>query len=93
MTSSPRPFVVDCQSHLFLPEAVDEMRLRTTEPLVREEDGATVLTMGRWRRKIPPHFTSVAAKLAMMDSSGIDHTLLSGNDPGPEWFEIGRAHV
>jgi len=81
-----RPFVVDCQTHLFLPEVLDAMRRRTTEPLVFDRDGTTFLKMGDWLRKVPPHYASVADKLAMMDSSGIDHALLSTNDPGPEWF-------
>jgi predicted TIM-barrel fold metal-dependent hydrolase len=28
-----------------------------------------------------------------MDSSGIDHTLLSGNDPGPEWFGVDGPRI
>jgi len=42
--------------------------------------------MGDWLRKVPPAYTSVEAKLAAMDASGIEITLLSTNDPGPEWF-------
>lgn len=81
-----RPFVVDCQTHLFLPEVLDAMRRRRTEPLVVDEGGTTLLKMGGWLRKVPSHYASVDAKLAMMDSCGIDHALLSTNDPGPEWF-------
>ena len=86
VTSARRPFVVDCQTHLVLPEMLDLMRRRTNEPLVVDRDGTTILKMGRWLRTVPPHYTSVADKLAMMDASGIDHALLSVNDPGPEWF-------
>jgi predicted TIM-barrel fold metal-dependent hydrolase len=35
---------------------------------------------------VPPPYTSIEAKLAAMDASGIGITLLSTNDPGPEWF-------
>jgi predicted TIM-barrel fold metal-dependent hydrolase len=77
---------VDCQSHLFLREVLDLMRKRKTEPLVYDQDGVAVLKMGDWPRKVPPPYTSVEAKLAAMDASGIGITLLSTNDPGPEWF-------
>ena len=77
---------VDCQSHLFLPEVLDLMRKRKTEPLIYDQDGVAVLKMGDWLRKVPPPYTSVEAKLAAMDASGIEITLLSTNDPGPEWF-------
>jgi predicted TIM-barrel fold metal-dependent hydrolase len=83
---SAKPFIVDCQSHLFLPEVVDLMRRRKTEPVVYDRDGTTFLKMGDWQRKVPSHYTSVEAKLAAMDASGIAVTLLSTNDPGPEWF-------
>jgi predicted TIM-barrel fold metal-dependent hydrolase len=78
--------LVDCQSHLFFPEVLDLMRKRKTEPLVYDQDGVAVLKMGDWLRKVPPPYTSVEAKLAAMDASGIEITLLSTNDPGPEWF-------
>lgn len=78
--------LVDCQSHLFFPEVLDLMRRRKTEPLVYDRDGTTYLKMGDWLRKVPPPYVSVDAKLAAMDASGIEVTLLSTNDPGPEWF-------
>jgi aminocarboxymuconate-semialdehyde decarboxylase len=78
--------LVDCQSHMFFPEGIDVMRRRKTEPLVVDRDGGAVLTRGDWVRKIPAHYTSVAAKLESMDANGIEITLLSTNDPGPEWF-------
>jgi len=78
--------LVDCQSHLFFPEVLDLMRRRKTDPLVYERDGTTFLKMGDWLRKVPPPYLSVEAKLAAMDASGIGLTLLSNNDPGPEWF-------
>jgi predicted TIM-barrel fold metal-dependent hydrolase len=78
--------LVDCQSHLFLPEVLDLMRRRETKPLVYDKDGVTILKMGDWLRKVPASYTSIEAKLASMDASGIEITLLSTNDPGPEWF-------
>jgi predicted TIM-barrel fold metal-dependent hydrolase len=78
--------LVDCQSHLFFPEVLDMMRKRKTEPLVYDQDGTTYLKMGDWLRKVPPAYVSVDAKLAAMDASGIEITMLSTNDPGPEWF-------
>ena len=78
--------IVDCQSHLFFPEVLELMRKRQTEPLVYDRDGSTFLKMGDWLRKVPPSYISVEDKLASMDASGIAITLLSNNDPGPEWF-------
>lgn len=78
--------IVDCQSHLFFPEVIELMRRRKTDPLVYDRDGTTFLKMGDWLRKVPPAYLSVEAKLASMDASGISMTLLSNNDPGPEWF-------
>lgn len=84
-TSEPSG-IIDCQSHLFFPEVLDMMRRRKTEPLVYDEDGTVFLKMGDWLRKVPPYYLDVDAKLAAMDASGIEITLLSTNDPGPEWF-------
>lgn len=81
-----KPFVVDCQSHLFLPEVVDMMRKRKTDPTVYDKDGTTFLKMGDWLRKIPPSYLDIEVKLAAMDANGIDITMLSTNDPGPECF-------
>jgi len=81
-----RSGLVDCQSHLFFPEMLDLMRRRKTGPLVYDEDGTTYLRMGDWLRKVPPLYLDVDAKLASMDANGIAITLLSTNDPGPEWF-------
>ena len=78
--------LIDCQSHLFFPEVLELMRRRKAEPLVYDRDGTTFLKMGDWLRKVPPHYVSVDAKLAAMDASGIAITMLSTNDPGPEWF-------
>lgn len=77
---------IDCQSHLFFPEVLDMMRRRKTEPLVYDSDGTVYLKMGDWLRKVPSFYLDVGAKLAAMDECGIEITLLSTNDPGPEWF-------
>jgi aminocarboxymuconate-semialdehyde decarboxylase len=84
--TADKPLIVDCQSHLFFPEVLDMMRQRKAEPLVYDKDGTTFLKMGDWLRKVPPFYLDVDAKLAAMNSSGIDITMLSTNDPGPEWF-------
>lgn len=88
-TQSATPVVgerIDCQSHLFCPEAITLMEKRKTDPSVYTADGVRILRMGDWYRKIPAHYTDVDAKLAAMDAAGISRTALSINDPGPEWF-------
>jgi predicted TIM-barrel fold metal-dependent hydrolase len=77
---------IDCQSHLFCPEIVALMQRRQTDPVVFARDGMLHLRMGDWFRKIPPFYFDPAAKLAAMDSAGIQLAALSINDPGPEWF-------
>ncbi len=77
---------IDCQSHLFCPEAITLMEKRKTDPSVYTADGVRILRMGDWYRKIPAHYTDVDTKLAAMDAAGIKLTALSINDPGPEWF-------
>ncbi len=78
--------IIDCQSHLFFPEVLELMRKRKADPVVYEKDGTTYLRMGSWLRKVQPLYLDVEAKLAAMDAAGIAITLLSTNDPGPEWF-------
>ncbi|GEP42447.1 amidohydrolase [Brevifollis gellanilyticus] len=85
--------IIDCQSHLFFPEVLDMMRKRTSDPLVYDKDGTTYLKMGDWLRKVPPFYLDVDAKLAAMDANGINITMLSTNDPGPEWFGKDGAAV
>lgn len=81
-----KPGIIDCQSHLFFPEVLQMMRGRKADPLVYDKDGTTFLKMGNWLRKVPPFYLDVDAKLAAMDANGIEITMLSTNDPGPEWF-------
>ncbi|MFM1747788.1 MAG: hypothetical protein RLZZ188_1454 [Verrucomicrobiota bacterium] len=77
---------IDCQSHLFVPEQLAVMEKRTADPRVFTRDGTRYIQMGDWLRKVPPLYTDVASKLAVMDAAGISLTALSINDPGPEWF-------
>jgi predicted TIM-barrel fold metal-dependent hydrolase len=92
-TRATKPFLLDCQSHLFCPEIVTLMEKRDIEPFVRTRDGVRVIIMGDWVRKIPPHYFSVETKLTAMDANGIALTALSINDPGPEWFGAAGATV
>jgi predicted TIM-barrel fold metal-dependent hydrolase len=82
----PAPFCLDAQSHLFVPEIIERMKRRRTEPYVEEVAGTLWVRMPPWHRKVLPKHTDVAAKLADMDATGITMTALSVNDPGPEWF-------
>lgn len=83
---SPVKRAIDCQSHLFFPDVLNMMRRRKVDPLVYDQGGTVYLKMGDWLRKVPPAYVDVDAKLAAMDASGIEITVLSNNDPGPEWF-------
>jgi predicted TIM-barrel fold metal-dependent hydrolase len=85
-TSSAAALRIDCQSHLFVPEQLARMEKRTVDPRVFTRDGTRYIRMGDWLRKVPPLYTDVAHKLAVMDAAGIAMTALSINDPGPEWF-------
>ncbi|MCX8037592.1 MAG: amidohydrolase family protein [Candidatus Sumerlaeia bacterium] len=82
----PPPRIIDCQSHLFMPELVARMALRKEDPTVYTKDGAQYVKMRNWHRRILPNHMDVAAKIADMDANGIHLTALSINDPGPEWF-------
>ena len=87
LTTAPSGIpIVDCQSHLFVPEIVALMEKRQADPRVFTKDGVRCVQMGEWLRKIPPYYLDVDAKLAAMDAHGIALTALSINDPGPEWF-------
>lgn len=86
-TSSTAPMgLIDCQSHLFFKEVLAMMRNRRQDPIVYDKDGTTYLKMGSWLRKIPASYLDIDAKLASMDAAGIEITMLSTNDPGPDWF-------
>jgi predicted TIM-barrel fold metal-dependent hydrolase len=78
--------IIDCQSHLYVPELVSMMEKRTEDPVVFSRDGDRWVRMGSWLRRILPKHMDVKAKLADMDANGISITTISINDPGPEWF-------
>ncbi len=84
--NSSRPFTIDCQSHLFVPELVALMMRRKQAPYAYRKDGQTYVVVGEWHRRLMPNHMDVKAKLAAMDAAGIDATALSINDPGPELF-------
>jgi aminocarboxymuconate-semialdehyde decarboxylase len=77
---------IDCQSHLFSEEFLRLLERRTTSPYVVHEGGDRYVIVNEWKRKIPPKFTDVNAKLMDMDAAGIQMAALSINDPGPELF-------
>ena len=79
-------FCVDCQSHIYIPEFLAFLEKRNTLPTAYRRNGERYVQVGDWALKLQPGHTSVEAKLAMMDSHGIDVTLLSTNFPGPELF-------
>src|SRR6478609_2397913 len=66
--SATKPFIVDCQSHLFFPDVIDMMRKRKADPVVYDKDGTTFLKMGDWLRKVPPSYLDINVKLAAMDA-------------------------
>jgi aminocarboxymuconate-semialdehyde decarboxylase len=78
--------VIDCQSHLFVPDVIAFMEKRKTSPYVYRKDGGTFIVVNDWVRRLMPKHTDAAAKVADMDTAGINMTALSINDPGPELF-------
>jgi aminocarboxymuconate-semialdehyde decarboxylase len=84
--AAARRGVIDCQSHLFVPELISWMEKRRTSPYVHRKDGGTYIVVNDWVRRLQPRHTDVAAKIADMDAAGIAMTALSINDPGPELF-------
>src|SRR5262245_12127706 len=77
--------IIDCQSHLFVPEVLAFMEKRKQPPYIYSRDGQRFLVVGNWHR---PMVTGIdlAAKLAAKDAAGIQLTALSTNDPGPDQF-------
>jgi predicted TIM-barrel fold metal-dependent hydrolase len=80
--------IIDCQSHLFVPELIRwmEQRKSASSPHVYRKDGSTFVVVNDWVRRLMPKHTDVAAKIADMDACGIAMSALSINDPGPELF-------
>ena len=79
-------FYVDCQSHLYAPEMIAFMKTRKSPPYAYEKGSDTYVVVGKWHRRLRKNHTNPRAKLAAMDTAGIDITALSINDPGPERF-------
>jgi len=79
-------FCVDCQSHIFIPEAVRVMEKRKTPPYAYRKGGETYVVVGEWHRRLRKTHMDLDGKVAAMDAAGIDVTALSINDPGPELF-------
>ena len=80
---------IDCQSHLFVPELIEMMAKRKDLPYSYKKDGNTYVVTGppgEWHRRLRAKHMDVEAKLADMDEAGIDRTMISINDPGPEVF-------
>jgi predicted TIM-barrel fold metal-dependent hydrolase len=82
----PAPGAIDCQSHLYPPELLARLEARQEDPLARRRGADLHVIMGAWDRRVFPHHSEPAATLAEMDANGIGLTVLSINDPGPEWF-------
>ncbi len=91
--SKSKSICIDCQSHLLVPDIVEFMKKRKSDPLVYEKNGFQWIKMGDWHRRILPKHMDVPAKIDDMDINDINITALSINDPGPEWFEEDGAEV
>src|SRR5581483_5804469 len=82
----PQPAgLIDCQSHLFVPEVLAFMKKRKEPPRIYSKDGKRFLVVGNWHRPMVDGI-DLKAKLAAKDAAGIQLTALSTNDPGPEQF-------
>jgi len=81
-----RPFIVDWQSHLYVPELIALMEKRKASPYAYRKNNETYVVVGKWHRRLQPRHADAAAKVADMDAAGITLTALSINDPGPELF-------
>jgi predicted TIM-barrel fold metal-dependent hydrolase len=84
--------IIDCQSHLFVPELIALMEKRKKPPFIDTRDGQRYLIVGNWRRPMVSGL-DLADKLAAKDAAGIQLTMLSTNDPGPEQFGPDGATV
>jgi predicted TIM-barrel fold metal-dependent hydrolase len=82
---TPPAGIIDCQSHLFVPELLAYMEKRKEAPYIYAKDDRRYLVVGNWHR---PMVTGIdlPMKLKAMDAAGIQLTALSTNDPGCEQF-------
>lgn len=80
--------LIDCQSHVFVPELIAWMKSspKSGAPHVYDKGGDTYVVVNDWTRKLQPRHADIAAKVADMDAIGITKSALSINDPGPELF-------
>src|SRR5436309_3427293 len=62
--------IIDCQSHLFVPELLAIMERRKRPPLIETRDGQRFLVVGDWHRPMVSGL-DLAAKLAAKDAAGI----------------------
>ena len=77
---------IDTQSHIWPEPFLDYLQTRDQEPLAFREGDALFIDTGKWRRTAMPGHSDMEAKVRTMDAAGIDLTVLSPNDPGPERF-------
>jgi predicted TIM-barrel fold metal-dependent hydrolase len=80
-----RDGLIDCQSHLFVPELLAYMAKRKKSPYIYTKERRRFLVVGDWHRPMVSGI-DLDAKLAAKDAAGIQLTALSTNDPGPEQF-------
>jgi predicted TIM-barrel fold metal-dependent hydrolase len=85
MASNATTEIIDCQSHLFVPELLAYLEKRREPPYIYARDGRKFLVVGDWHRPLVSGI-DLEAKLAAKDAAGIRLTALSTNDPGPEQF-------
>lgn len=78
--------LIDCQTHLYVPELLKLMENRKSPPYVYRKGEDRYVVVDEWERRILPNHTDVQAKLAAMDNAGVALAALSINDPGPELF-------
>lgn len=77
--------LIDCQSHVF-PQAFAELLTRSDGPVraVEDGDGYTVLYGDVQRFRLAPSAYDPQKKIADMDRTGIDVSVVSVNIPGPD---------
>src|SRR5262245_30401530 len=74
----PPSGIIDCQSHLFVPELLAYMEKRDQPPRIYTKDDRKYLVVGNWHRPMVSGI-DLQAKLAAKDAAGIQLTALSTN--------------
>ena len=77
---------IDAQSPVWPVPYLDYLRTRTEQPRAFLDNNALYIDTEKWRRRAMPGHSDIDGKLKIMDQNGIDVTVLSPNDPGPERF-------